>query len=302
VDADFVVIDVETANPDLSSICQVGIASFQNGNLLEAWESLVNPEDNFSPFNISIHGIDETRVRNAPNWRNVFPQVALRLEEMIVVSHTPFDRAALGCACLRSNLTEFECRWLDSARVARIAWPECASCGYGLSKVAAHLGIKFRAHDALEDARCAGLMLLRAIENTGLSPEEWLVRVTRPIHSPSHVGHSEGPFPAPVKRAGNPEGKLFGEVVVFTGSLSISREQAAEAAANAGCSVDNGVTKHTTILVVGDQDLRLLARHDKSSKQRKAELLVSKGQHIRIVGESDLNRIVSCSEPAGQPN
>jgi DNA polymerase-3 subunit epsilon len=28
---DFVAIDVETANPDMASICQVGLAAFSNG-------------------------------------------------------------------------------------------------------------------------------------------------------------------------------------------------------------------------------------------------------------------------------
>ena len=40
---DFVVIDVETANADLSSICQVGIASFRDGRLADSWVSLVEP-------------------------------------------------------------------------------------------------------------------------------------------------------------------------------------------------------------------------------------------------------------------
>ena len=33
---EFVVIDVETANANLASICQVGIASFRNGELVDA--------------------------------------------------------------------------------------------------------------------------------------------------------------------------------------------------------------------------------------------------------------------------
>jgi DNA polymerase-3 subunit epsilon len=293
---DFVVIDVETANPDLSSICQVGIASFSGGDLLDTWESLVNPDDYFSAFNVSIHGIDESQVKDSPTWPEVFPEVVSRLEEMIVVSHTPFDRAALERACGRSNLVECECKWLDSARVARIAWPELANSGFGLSKLAARFGIEYKAHDALEDARCAGLLLLRAVEQTGLSPEQWLVRVKHPIHSDGRILYQREVFPAPVKRDGNPEGPLHGEVVVFTGALSISREDAAEAAAQAGCHVDDGVTKHTTILVVGDQDIRRLAGHDKSSKQRKAEQLISEGQHIRIIGESDFKRIVSSAD------
>lgn len=47
------------------------------------------------------------------------------------------------------------------------------------------------------------------------------------------------------------------------------------------------MTRDTTILVVGDQDIRLLAGHDKSSKHRKAEKLIKDGYSIRIIGESD---------------
>ena len=283
---DFVVIDVETANADLSSICQVGIASFCNGGLADTWKSLVNPEDYFSPVNISIHGIDEYQVKDAPTWADVFPDVASRLEDLIVVSHTPFDRLALARACDRSKLEEFDCRWLDSARVVRRAWPQFSRSGFGLSNVAACFGIDYKAHDALEDARCTGLLLLRAIVETGLSPEQWLIRATQPIHQPKET---ERPG---VMREGNPEGNLFGEVIVFTGSLSISREEAAELAGKAGCRVDDGVTKHTTMLVLGDQDLRRLAGHKRSSKQRKVERLIANGQHIRVLGESDFRRVL----------
>ena len=294
---DFVVIDVETANADYSSICQVGIASFCNGDLTDTWESLVNPEDYFSPVNISIHGIDERMVEDAPTWRGIFSQISSRLQDRIVVSHSPFDRVAVERACDRFDMAVCESRWLDSVRVARIAWPELSSYGYGLSKIADHLGIEFQAHDALEDARCAGLLLLRAIEETGLSPQEWLVRVGHPIHSDGQMHHRSKAFPPQVKRDGDPSGRLVGEVVAFTGSLSISREDAAEAAAEAGCCVEDSVTKHTTLLVVGDQDLWRLAGHDKSTKQRKAEQLIAEGQHLRILGEGDFKRIVADGSP-----
>jgi len=285
---DFVVVDVETANPDLSSICQIGIASFCEGELVDGWESLVNPKDYFHPINVSIHGIDEDCVRDAPTWPQVFPQVNARLSSQVVVSHTAFDRASLGKACSNSSLEGCSCRWLDSAKVVRRAWPEFSRSGYGLSHVAAHFCIVYRAHDALEDARCAGIVLLRAIADTGLSVERWLVRVTQPIHPFVH-DHSQH------ARDGNPDGELFGEVLVFTGALTIPRGEAADLAAAAGCRVDVGVTKHTTMLVVGDQDLRKLAGREKSSKQRRAECLIADGQHIRILGESDFRHIVSAA-------
>jgi DNA polymerase-3 subunit epsilon len=289
---DFVVVDVETANAHLSSICQIGIASFNNGSLADSWESLVNPEDYFSSVNVSIHGIDEHHVQDAPTWRDIFPQVTSRLQNRIVVSHTLFDRGAVASTCGRYGLTECECNWLDSSRVVRMAWPQFSKSGYGLSNVAAQFGIEYRAHNALEDARCAGLLLLRAIAETGLSATQWLSRIQQPIHSSSRE-HPFSDWPSSCKRDGNPEGEFFGEILVFTGSLSVSRQEAADIAAIAGCRVDDGVTKHTTMLIVGDQDLRMLAGRQKSSKHMKAEQLIAKGQHIRILGESDFVRILS---------
>ena len=89
-----------------------------------------------------------------------------------------------------------------------------------------------------------------------------------------------------------PEGELYGEVMAFTGALEIPRNEAADLAANIGCTVGSGVTTKTTILVVGDQDIYRLAGKKKSSKHLKAEKLISKGQKIRIVKESDFKELV----------
>lgn len=67
---DFVAIDVETANSDLASICQIGIVGFEDGLPKHSWQSLVNPEDYFDDMNVLIHGIDEDAVKDAPT----FPQ------------------------------------------------------------------------------------------------------------------------------------------------------------------------------------------------------------------------------------
>lgn len=58
-----------------------------------------------------------------------------------------------------------------------------------------------------------------------------------------------------ITRDGNPEGAHHGEVLAFTGTLEMSRREAARLAASVGCTVASGVTKRTTMLVVGDQDV-----------------------------------------------
>ena len=63
---EFVALDVETANADMASICQIGLARYENGSLVEEWKTYVDPEDYFDGINISIHGIDEATVKGAP--------------------------------------------------------------------------------------------------------------------------------------------------------------------------------------------------------------------------------------------
>ncbi len=161
----FIVIDVETANPDLASICQVGVAVFANGNFHESWSSLVNPDDYFYPYNVSIHGITEAMVTSAPHWTEVHDRLRAAFTNKILASYTPFDRTAIRRACKKASTIPLECRWLDIARVVRRTWPAFSRSGYGLANVAAHFGIDFKHHDAEEDARAAGEILLKAFKN-----------------------------------------------------------------------------------------------------------------------------------------
>ncbi|PHN29461.1 exonuclease domain-containing protein [Pseudomonas sp. ICMP 460] len=280
---DFTVIDVETANPNLASICQVGIAVFRGGVLHESWSSLVNPYDYFHPMNVSVHGIDESMIASAPSWAEVYPRILPFVTGQIVASHMPFDRIATQRACQNSGLDHFDCSWLDTARVARRAWSEFSRSGYGLKNLASTFGVTFQHHDALEDARAAGEILLRAIAHTGSSAAEWCSIADRRL-SPA-LRTTEGLTVVQ-------DGVLAGNVVVFTGALSISRRDASEMAAASGCEVGAGVTKQTTLLIVGDQDISRLAGKIKSSKHVKAEELISKGQKIRILGESDFKALL----------
>lgn len=286
---DFVAIDVETANPDMASICQIGVAKFCNGIVSQEWSSLIDPEDYFDYFNVDIHGITEEDVDGKPTFSDVEEQLRTFLNDAICVSHTHFDRVSISRASEKHGLEKFDTTWLDSARVARRAWEEFAWGGYGLANVCSKLGYEFKHHDALEDAKAAGHILLAAIEKTGLSINDWLVRTKQPIN-PENSSSGAG-----VKRAGDPDGALFGEVMVFTGALAIPRREAADLASKIGCAVAADVTKSTTLLVVGDQDTGKLAGRKKSSKHIKAEKLIQKGQNIRIIKERDFKELVNLS-------
>ena len=279
----YLALDVETANADYSSICQIGIAEFENGKVIEKWSTLINPESYFDPFNISIHSISESDVKNSPTFDKIYEEIKNRLEEKITVHHMPFDRVALSRVCEEYQLSPIKTKWLDSAKVTRRTWEQFAYKGYGLKNIADFLEIKFAHHDALQDAIAAGLIVANACIIKEMSIEDWFQRIGTPINQKA----SKSDYLASIKQDGNPEGSLFGENLVFTGALSLPRKEAAVIAAKIGCNVLDSVTQKTTILVVGTQDSTKLAGYEKSSKHRKAEELIEKGNQIKILTEKD---------------
>jgi DNA polymerase-3 subunit epsilon len=279
-------LDVETANSDYSSICQIGIAKFEGEKIIDTWDVLINPKTYFDPMNVSIHGIKKSDVKNAPTFKKFYPSLKEIIENQYVVHHMPFDKVAIHRACESKNLSDIDVKWIDSAKLTRRVWEQFSSRGYGLKNISNFLGIEFKHHDALEDAIAAGKVAYHAVQKSNIPLDEWYFDINarsrnkrnerNKYWSDSYESHE-----------GNPDGVLFGETVVFTGALQIPRNKAAKIAAEYGCNVKTTISKKVTMLVVGRQDLNRLNGYSKSSKERKAEELIKKGAEIRIISEED---------------
>ena len=177
VNLTFNALDVETANSNHASICQIGIVRVRAGKIKDQLSVLIDPEAAFDPFNVKLHGIGSRTVEGCDTLRDFVGELRRLLEGIPLVSHTAFDRVALNSAMWRYRLRPLRAPWLDSARVARCAWPEkYRRRGYNLSNVAGDLGISFRHHDAAEDARAAAEIVLHACRHTGLDIDGWLKR------------------------------------------------------------------------------------------------------------------------------
>lgn len=78
---DFIAIDFETANQHSSSVCSVGVVMVRNGQIVDTFYSLIQPEPNFySYFCQRVHGLGHNDTDDA----QVFPLVWERLEERII--------------------------------------------------------------------------------------------------------------------------------------------------------------------------------------------------------------------------
>jgi DNA polymerase III subunit epsilon len=119
---DFIALDVETANSDFASICSIGLVHFRADEVFKSLTILVDPEDDFSPANIAIHGIRPEDVAGKPTMAKVFPVISSALLDTAIVHHSPFDRTALARAAVRYGADGLPCIWLDTLQVARRAW------------------------------------------------------------------------------------------------------------------------------------------------------------------------------------
>ncbi|MCU9849369.1 exonuclease domain-containing protein [Defluviimonas sp. WL0024] len=278
----FIALDVETACSDVASICQIGLACVQPDNQIQTFSMLVNPGTRFDPFNIQLHGIGPDHVTDAPRFSEALAALLPLLTGHHLVQHSNFDKQAVNAACAVCGIATPDLRWSDSVTIARRAWPELkGNGGHGLANLKRKLNLQFHHHDAGEDARAAAMVVLHA-EAHLRSPFEELIKPP-----------AQKRYAAAITIEGNPSGALVGSVVVFTGALGMSRSEAAELAARVGMTVKASVTKETTHLVVGDQDLTVLAGHAKSSKHRKAEEMQSAGYPVQILGEREFKALVA---------
>ena len=69
---DFIALDVETANADFGSICSIGLVHFRGGTVFKSLTILRDPEDDFDPINVKIHGLRPKMLPVNRRWQRSF--------------------------------------------------------------------------------------------------------------------------------------------------------------------------------------------------------------------------------------
>jgi len=307
-DSAFLALDFETATAQRGSACALGFALFDGGELKGRGATLIDPgidENEWNGFNVTIHGIRPRDVVGAPSFSDVWTELQSRYSGVPLVAHNAsFDMSVLRAEFVRADLRpEVPLRYTCSASMSRAAWPEMLSVS--LPVVAQDLGIDLDHHDPGSDAHASGQILLRAID--ALDASDVNDALTKAHRTWAEInpdltwknGWLGGGLRAKDYAPGDDaefdvEHPLFGKTLVFTGTLhSMTRREAFQAIANVGALPADGVTKHTNVLVVGEQDLaRLAAGETMSAKQRKAAEMRRRGQDVQLIGEIDFLRML----------
>ena len=96
-------IDFETANASSASACSLGIAIYEDGEILDNFEWYFKPHYRYNYFtNTHIHGIYPEDVENEQEFVYYYEELCEILKGSVVVAHNAlFDVGVLNAVCLR---------------------------------------------------------------------------------------------------------------------------------------------------------------------------------------------------------
>ena len=154
---DFAAIDFETANNERSSVCSVGIVIVRNGEIVDSFYSLIQPEPNY--FNYwcqRVHVLGHEDTDNAPIFPEVWAEIEPLIEGLPLVAHNrPFDESCLKSVFRVYQMDYPDYEFLDTLCVSRRKFPWLPN--HQLQTVASACGFSMKNHHhALADAEaCA---------------------------------------------------------------------------------------------------------------------------------------------------
>lgn len=268
-------------NPELVYLVEILTVSDSQQNL---YRTYVNPEEEIFDYGLIYEfGATANQLESAPSFPAVYEQICSLLQGQTVLYHMPSNKLALQAVCNRYGLLLPDANYINSERIVRRVWTEHSQSGYGLGSMRAALDIPAD----LTSAEATYEIIQRSIEHTGSSLEELIELANRPrvrLRENSHIESMEG----------NPEGPLYGETIVFTGSLDRPRKDLRDVVVALGCNFADSLTRETTMLVVGNYNNPTVLTTGKSGKLAKAEKLNKDGKaHIEIMSSDSFYMLIA---------
>lgn len=158
---EYVAIDFETANANLTSACSIGIVGAANGETVFEKHFLINPNEEFSAYNVLIHGITEEMVKNEPTFDKLWDEIKELIDGTIVFAHSaPFDLAVLKSLLDKYALEYPNIKVGCTLKVSKIAFKGVLE-NCKLNTISNHLEVEHSHHNAISDAKVCFYLLER---------------------------------------------------------------------------------------------------------------------------------------------
>lgn len=162
---EFVAFDLETTglSSKADAITEIGAAVFKDGEIIDQFQTFVNPGRPLTQKIIDLTGITDEMLKDAPDISEVLPKfLAFCGDRPLAAHNADFDVGFIRMGCKRLGLP-FAPTFLDTLIMAQNLLPELGK--YKLNIVADALSLpEFNHHRAVDDAMTVAHMLRRFFE------------------------------------------------------------------------------------------------------------------------------------------
>lgn len=154
LDSPLVFLDLETtgASADRDRITEIGLIEVAGSQLVQEWSTLVDPQRAIPSAVVSLTGITDQMVAQAPTFADISAELLERLEGRLLVAHNArFDYGFLRAEFRRQGV-RYRSRVLCTVRLSRALFPE--ERHHNLDSVIERFTLSCSArHRALSDAQ-----------------------------------------------------------------------------------------------------------------------------------------------------
>lgn len=285
---DYTLVDIETTglDPRYDSIIEIGAIKVRDNKITEQFSSLVNPQRLIDDFISELTGITNLELKNAPVISEVIPFfMDFTYGEIIVGHNVNFDINFLYDNMMKQLDLPLSNDFVCTLRLSRWLFKDLHS--HSMKSLINEFNLPERTqHRAVADCQYTKDLLDYMngyVISNNLDLSEVFQKTTSAYRSKAadlrEISADTDDF--------DMSHPLYGQNIVFTGVLErMLRKEAAQLAANLGALCQNGVNKSTNILVLGNNDYNPLIKGGMSSKQKKAQEYILKGQDLIIISEN----------------
>ena len=187
------ILDCETTGGKAirDRMTELAIILIDNGQVVDQWQSLINPQTSIPPWIAKLTGIENSMVIDAPTFEDLLPIIQEKLQDRVLVAHNArFDYGFLRNEAKRCDQT-LSLKTLCSVKLSRLLYPQYKK--HSLDAIIQRLGTQVQnRHRAMDDTQ----VIVQLFEKMSLEFDEETIRsacnrlLKRPS-LPSHLDESQ---------------------------------------------------------------------------------------------------------------
>lgn len=318
---DYVVVDIETTglSPSFDSIIELSALKVIDNKIVNEFSSLIKPSGFFyeddddepdpeidylinedgeryyflDPFITRLTGITNKMLESAEPIESVLPTFLDFVGKAHIIGHNVnFDINFIYDNCINVLKKPFSNNFTDTMRISRKVNKDLSH--HRLLDLAEKYKLSYDgAHRALTDCKITQKCYLKLYDDI-ITQYQSIEEFKKSFKSHNYSKQIDISAIKTTKETFDETHPLFQKYVCFTGTLEkMVRKDAMQIVVDFGGIIEKTVTQNTNFLILGNNDYCSTIKDGKSTKHKKAESLILKGQDIQIIPENVFYDMIS---------